>query len=663
MSLGKTDHHGNYWRMYVSTNEGGAWTELSMEGGVWDFGPKTDVLGADMSVDIEWRTAFDGANTYNETTWFGIDKGTTPWFRGIVKNFSKERASRGDLWTFHCEGLFAIEEKTTWLKSGSARFVYNVGDPEDPDYDSDLEDKTVGDIIDDMHTDCSLIWTYFTDDPANLTQDACPDLTVKPQKFAVNGGFVPNVLQALLSQYMPYYKTFWEYSTGGSGWALVIVDTRSELTEVKINRDDMDETPLESRFNFSRDGVFSAVEMQGAKAQTEVLENYTPAGGGDITEDWDVSFEAGWSEALALEFPETYGKVYRCFELSQNNVLPTRLSSSVNNTAWIEIDGIWEGLTLEYIEQATGKFRTKRVVADTSTSPVTQLNMKVRYAYQGSVISSRFPSSGYSGPAWEQTGSGLEAIKYEIDEQYKKITMSGVTTGTSGSGMVLDYFLAATPGKLANEQATLTYGGSVYDITSNYHKWIFGAGLGNTASGQAYTVTWLDLEADLDALAEALHSEVSGRNFTAPIPIAHSDVTKFKMGIKLNFFGWNNAAWETIDGVVVRIETDVWMDSTRMDISSLSNLGVAGEFARLRELRWNHDQTEENEIQIGRLQAAAGSKGAEGEGGGLSEHDHRGPSSGGFLIPDKTRMDDGTDQAIIAVSFNTDKYYAEWDPN
>jgi hypothetical protein len=657
------------WKLYYWT--GISWSELDLGDGTYDFGPIRHAYSDDMSVTVTHNVAFDTASPWTEGTRIKIEESGTLRFEGIVETVHPVRDNQTDEIQYTCKGLFAEANDVTFLKSGSARVAYNVKDPTDPDYDATREDKTVGDILEDVLDTMSadLPWTYYTDDKASLTDNDLSDLATVPGKMVFNGESVPSIIFRILSEYLPYYKTYFDEVAGD--WSLVFIDTRTELDTITLTRSDMNENNLSDAFNWNRTGVYSAVEIQGDWELIEDADIRDPSGSTDITALWNTDYQASWTEELAAQNPDTWGQVFREYQLPNAPVLESRLSADCNWFLVFErVAGGYYSLPVEIMDVATGKFRTKYAMQDGGT----ERKFWLRYAYRSGRITGREPNAGYSGSAYSVTG--IERVEYIIDEDYKKMTINGETSH-QGINSIIDRRLGATPGKLLQGGAELVLDGSNYGaITANGYYTIEATDLSGTyASGLDYSIILQDDSTVIDDLATALHGEVSERNFSGSIVIDAAAMGTYKLGNQVNLSGWSNSDWSSLRAVIQSVTTDPWTEQTTLELASLSSIGANRSYQQLKESLWLHAQTEENEIQIGRLARAsnamsndAGGIADEGDATDTQDHRHNASGDGGWLHRTITKIeDDLTGSAALLdihyVPSPVNKMQAGFDPS
>jgi len=575
---------------------GAAWSTLSMQSGDYDISPVRHRYNDDMTLTVfQDDTVSD--TPFAEGTRFRVNTTNGLIFEGVAVSveYSEDPSSYG--WMYECAGLLEEATDVIFEKDGSFRVAYNVGDSSDPDYDEDREGMTVGEILEDVFDTMStfLPWDNYTDDPSNLTKDSLPGLDTNPGKVVFTRQSVAEIIQSFASSKEPTRRV--RFKATGSTWTIVFQDTRDTRT-VEIDRADMDETPLSYLFRRSRRGVYSAVKIQGAAEQKERIDSFVIGGTINMTEDWNPSFEAGWTEALADANPDTYGRVYRNYQLSQDRIMQCRLSSDGPIIAFFQRKGgVLSDLAWETVDFQTGKIRFGRPLVYDDDGVTTRYDFWVRYAYMEDPIEARFPTTNWSGQAYDEIG--LERLKAEYDEDYKLITVVGETTGSSGDKLI-DKRLQATPDKLVD--GSLEVDGTDYGlITANSYQFLVADGSTAIGSGLSYTITLQDDTDALEEIAERLHEEVSERNTTGTIQPQSMLFDDLELGDDVNFTGFGT---DDFDGVLVTdIEFNPWEDTTTAGLGTLTSLGARFEYQALKQQLYLLEQTEENQIQADRNKA------------------------------------------------------------
>jgi len=570
-----------------------SWVTLDMTTGTWDFTPVKHRYRDDITVTVIQDAPIDTA-PLPEGTRFRIAVSGTLIFEGVCVDheFSLDPGQEG--WNYQCAGLLEEATDVYFAKDGSYRVAYNVGDPSSPDYDEDREGLTVGEILEDVldTMSASLPWTYYTDDESDLSKDALPGLDTNPGKVVFTRQSVAEIIQSFASRFEPTRAI--RFKATSTTWTIVFQDTRATTTKA-ISRSNFDLSPLALNFRRSRRGVYSAVEIQGAAEQKEIQDVWIPSGTQTITEDWDPTYETGWTEALASANPDTYGRVYRNFELSQNNILQCRLSADAPIIAFFQRDGgILTLLSWENVEASTGKIRFTRPLVYDDEGTLTRYSIWVRYAYRDAPITARFPTSGFSGQAY--TDLGLERLKVEYDEDYGKETITG--TITKDSTILIDARLQATPDRLIGAHLFIN-SVDAGEITDNDYQTITSDNMtGTYTAGTTYEVVLKDDETSLEEVAERLHEEVSERNVSGSIQLPTDQFSDVELGQDLTFTGYGTTAF---DGVLVsEVEYDPWSDLTTVGLATLTSLGARLEFQQFKNQLFLLEQTEENEIQLNR---------------------------------------------------------------
>lgn len=630
------------------------WYHIDLQRGLWSISPVSQKFNDDWTWTIKllWNatTPHDGmmgpcgcdSLRLKEGTNLLLYHGDTLLTYGRVVSVKPEDSSSADEITFECRGPWDFLNNDGAI---SGRRCYNLGDPSDEDYDATRENLTVGDIIKDLF-ETYYPGSYFTDDPNDLFQNDLPDLDVIPSKVTYTCQMIGGCIIQLLSEYMPHYKTTWVYNE--AGWCLVFWNTR-ELEAIDIYSTDMVPGAMSSlSFSYSLTGVYSAVAIYGAREQAEILDERT-GGGGDIDPDWDAAYEVGWTQELADANPDTYGRVWTCYQLSQGGVMEGRLACEEGLKAWVKIGDIWYPSTVSSIERSSGKIVFSVAKVYSNAGVLTERDFKVRYATKGNNVAARYPTVGFEGKAWEEVG--IERCRNEYDEDYGYQVIHGKTTKTT-TGYITDRFLSATRGKLIG--ATLVIGEDEYVITDNGWWTIVCAELATveTASGTSYSIVLKHDTSTMATLAEALHGEVSERNYSGSLDVIGIDLSKYALGKKVNLFGFGtgdvgdevNRDWETIGAVISAVTVDFMSEITSLELSSLTSIGANLEYNELKRRLYESTQIAENEIQIARLNASTGGGDAGGGGGGetssLPDHKHAASGDGGPLDHELTMWAD-----------------------
>jgi hypothetical protein len=490
-----------------------------------------------------------------------------------------------------------------------------------------------------------------------------------------NGMSVKACVFRVLGSYMPTWRPRFVWNSGGSSWSLVFQDTRA-LAELVVNVDDMTEKPEVVSLNIERNISFTRVKIEGDYANVERTDIYDPNGDvygspiTDMSDDWDTDLEATWTPEDAEDYPDTYGRVWRCYTLSQDSILQARIGSSTGPMAfaWYSSSGLTDSWVLRSIKSydpSSGaiEFVRPNCRYDDEAAGYVVYPIAVRFAYRGARIVGLHPNADYSGGA--ATAYSIARTKHIIDEDFKKLSITGIITDEAEDA-VIDRLMQATPGKLIG--ATLTYDGNDYEITANgTYKIVPDSTSITFAAGDAYTITFQDDSAEIDLLAQELHAELSEIGASGEVRIPTYDPAVYHLGIYLTFNGWPAdvvAFLDDVKWVVTRITHQPIRQSCVLSLSTLTSMGARHEYALLKDQLLKKALIEEHEIQIGRLRAAPTevSDATDDEFAGIGDHKHSAVGDGGLLSTTETLWDDETHQDVLSLVWDTDeeKFYCDW---
>lgn len=469
------------------------------------------------------------------------------------------------------------------------RLVYNSKIDNDDDRAFELRhDASVGQMLRDIltHPYNELVSLCSAAPPPVIGGGAFMDadvnaLTFIPQeKMVFESQKIGSGIDRLLDYY-PTHRVIFVPGLGTSRRKWRIIDTTiSPTVDITLGKWE-DYKVLSFGIERSMEGRATAVEIKGppqASSITTVYQQAPDSGTGSatvstgLTKAWTVQEELNL-KVLGTHAPqEAYGYAARRWQIADATkrkiarILPEELLVSAQQWSpdWFRninasplvfkktrqpfLEVTFDGLIWWYVQGVTLDLQNGYIIAP---FPITQfgifnssnppnssvqpeqigeflppLNARFTYCYLVPGLSSRFPSSGYSGQAY--TESGLEVVERIYDEMY-----------------ALNYEVA----DLASEAARV---------------------------------------AEYDSLAEAIHKSLSAVTYAGGFVLSGIDYDWRYLNTKVNFPGWDEGSslttgWEAIEADVSEVEFDYTKRLTTVQYGTEAAEAAGREVDRIRE--------------------------------------------------------------------------------
>jgi len=237
------------------------------------------------------------------------------FFRGFLKEMRPVAGVENEEVEFTAVDAFEKLMKRIFIKSGTAQIEYNY-------LDKGQEEKNCWEIIQDILSTVT--------DIIPSTEGDTSTLTAIPPALSFSGSTVGEAILAVL-RYQSTHGCFINPETG----ALKFVDFSGSLEEKSVylgeigeRVEDHPEYNLKScQLNPTFEGCITRVIIEGGENMEEFTET--------LQKNWDPAYETDWDYIKSIQYPDTYGKVFRYFKTTNPSNLPWT-EGRISDTGFIE---------------------------------------------------------------------------------------------------------------------------------------------------------------------------------------------------------------------------------------------------------------------------------------------------------------------------------------
>lgn len=593
---------------------------------------------APFSLTLRRAIAHDDTDTWEneDTVELLTDDGTTR-FVGRIKANERSGSVSAESVTYICLGVRNQVNDHTFRRSVSgavvSRVVYNCPETEEEQEAGYValtgRQTTVGEIIDDildtMKSDLS--GTVGTGTLVSMRSEAdIAGMTAIPGKIVLDAMPVDEAIAAVLA-HQPDRAHYIDPETR----RYVFVDLENlAATDVA----GVDGAVIRQSLNFTTGPCYGACTVEGTR---ELHDCYD----GSLTPAWDTSLEADWTLLKRLNYPDTYGKVFRYFHCNKaaangGVVMPSRIVgdgtiiTKITIEFWDPVFDLYLGCNYYYAKasyaddshilvnfivrqgKASGGAGTED--GTTFTQEWETPNIGAWYTYGKDPVSGRYPTAAgtYEGTAY--TARGLEREKYITQEERTRAVMD-VTIKEVVSAKVfrIDYPIGSLlkRNELAGMKMTVNGGAQVLTIVGNR----FG-GHNIEVEQDPSPPLAVDDEVEivirddtevlagetltiLQLYAKAFVDRYGDEQYNGTVPMSGLD-WDIGLGQKINFTGTDNAAYASLGAALVEVTHDIGVGQMALTLTN-ERSGPESTWREIDERRRLAREAEEAKTQIRRL--------------------------------------------------------------
>ncbi len=615
----------------------------AVDGSLWELGTLRRGLGRPFTLDVFYALPFDQPPPWDNNDEVRLDVDGTTVFRGRVGSVERQASGTSEGIRYYCSGLREQARGVVFRKAIrgalTSRVVYNCPreelEFEAPHAASVGSTSSVGEIIADiLDTMAPELAGIIGNGQPGSGYDAAQlqAVTVVPPKVVLDGLSVPEAIDAVL-RHAPSFAWFIDPATARA----VFVDL-SALSDKDIPG--VASSVIAHSLTWSIAECYTACTVEGARERVDVYD-------GSLEPDWDPAYEADWTVLKALQFPDTYGAVFRKWRcpaaVSAGAIVwPRRVVGNGEIVCLFQpTDGSAEKSFYCLADAADdGTSIWLRGWANEAASDGSGYQACGQagawYTYAKDTVIGRYPTTGYTGTAYTRRGLQRERrIRHDdLGRAVARGTVDSVVTeGPEAGRAFLSHYTLWFNDELAGRTITFERTGESYTIESNTHGKIVLSQTPTTPlqEGDAYTVVLRDDTAPLHDGLSAL--ELLAREFVeahgdekchGTIPLDGLDWT-IALGQRINFTGTGDPDLESLGATLLEIVHDFPAQRTILTLTSERSMAPARTWDQVADARDRARALREHRTQARRmwrlLRAGRGPGHVPNQGGGRREDD------------------------------------------
>jgi len=590
-----------------------------VDGSLCEPGTLRRGFGRPFTFDVFYALPFDQPPPWenNDEVRLEVDGATV--FRGRVTSVERQASASDEGIRFYCSGLREQARGVVFRKvvrgALTSRLVYNCPREEQeleaPHVVSEDNHLTVGDIIadilDTMAPELANIIGH-GQPGSGYDPDQIAALAVVPPKVVFDGLSVVEAIDAVL-RHAPNFAWFIDPGTTRA----VFVDL-SALSDKDIPG--LNASVISHALTWSIAECYTACTVEGARERVDIYD-------GSLQPDWNPAYEADWSLMKALQFPDTYGAVFRKWRCPAavadgGTLWPRRAVGNGEIVClFLPSDGSAEKVFYCLADAADdGTSVWLRGWASEATSDGSGYRAcpyaGAWYTYARGSITGRFPASGFSGTAY--TRRGLEREKIIRHDDLGRVTAKGdidalIEQGPEAGRAFLSHYTLWFKNELAGRTITFTRTGETCTIESNTHGKIVLTETPTTPLqvGDTYTVTLRDDAAPRHEGLSAL--ELIARDYVerhgdekchGSVPLDGLDWS-ISLGQRINFTDTADPELASLGATLLEVTHDFPMQRTILTLTSERSMSGARTWREVADEREKTRQLREQSTQARRL--------------------------------------------------------------
>jgi len=599
--------------------------------GTWcELGTLRRSFASPFTFDLFRGLPFDAPDGWQNNDAIRLDVDGTTRFAGRITAHERAASASSEGIRYQCVGLRDqardVAFRKTIVGAATSRLVYNC--PPDEAEEEALHlaaegtTSTVGDIVADILDTMAAELSGIVGDGtpgSGYTAAQLAALDAIPGKVVLDGLAVDEAIDDVL-RHMP--NVAWYVDPASRKAVFVDLAALAAKDVPGVNG-----SVIRQCLNTTTAGCYTACTVEGAR---QLVDIYDQA----LAPDWDGSLEETWDLLKAMQYPDTYGRVFRKWKctaaIANGGRVRSKRAVGTGEIVCVFRPGV--GLARQL-------FTCMGVAADDGTSlwtrgwPVMAGGYGDRdedgtddgtfysacgyasawYTYATARLSGRYPASGYTGTAY--TARGLERERFITQEDRGRVLVRGTVSETDwlgkteGDEAIRSHYTMWLTDELAGKPITFDRTSETRTVVAN----LLGKLVLDQAPeqdlevGDTFTIAIRDDgTADgsglspLEAYAREFVRWHGDEKFQGSVPLDGLDWS-LGLGQAINFTGTDDPDLASLGATLLEVAHDLAAETTSLTLTSERSVGGETSWAEFAARRQRRRRIHENETQIRRL--------------------------------------------------------------